>query len=197
MGGYPNAAAYRFKLVDTDFYDVVKNKQPYPGREGNPENSEVEALLSGTPCRSERGTTLGGNANNGEVVLYNMAGAPGFGDPIERDIAAVKKDLEEGIYSAQAAERVYGVISHYYESARTWTVDSAASEKKRSEIKSLRRERSVSFSEFHERERRCILDRQLSRPNVEAMQESFDLSSKWAREYREFWNLPEDFNFIG
>ena len=152
-------------------------------------------MLTGTPSRSERGTTLGGNANNGDVVVYNMAGAPGFGDPLGRDPEAVKEDLEGGIYSPQAAERIYGVISSYDPATQTWSINIEKTEKKRSEIKALRQERSVPFSEFYEKQKERILNRQLNPPFIEAMQESFALSSKWAKEYREFWNLPEDFNF--
>ena len=38
-----------------------------------------------------------------------------------------------------------------------------------------------------------ITNNQLSEPVKRMFKESLELSNQWARNFREFWNLPEDF----
>jgi N-methylhydantoinase B len=44
----------------------------------------------------------------GDEVLLDAPGGGGFGDPRERDRAAVARDLTEGIVSPEAARELYG-----------------------------------------------------------------------------------------
>jgi N-methylhydantoinase B len=46
----------------------------------------------------------------GDLVLLQSSGGGGYGDPLQRDPAAVARDVEDGVVSADRAERVYGVI---------------------------------------------------------------------------------------
>jgi hypothetical protein len=46
-----------------------------------------------------------------------------------------------------------------------------------------------------ESERRRLLDRDLIEPIQRMYAESMRLSERWAREFRSFWDLPEDFDF--
>ena len=43
----------------------------------------------------------------GETVTFFTAGGGGYGDPAERDVAAVKRDVELGYVSAECATRDY------------------------------------------------------------------------------------------
>jgi N-methylhydantoinase B len=45
-----------------------------------------------------------------DVVSLRMPGAGGYGDPLERDPAAVAADVADGKVSAEAAGRDYGVV---------------------------------------------------------------------------------------
>ncbi len=57
---------------------------------------------------------VGGKASEamayGEVVSFQLAGGGGYGDPFQRDPAAVEADVRRGLISPEAAERHYGVI---------------------------------------------------------------------------------------
>ena len=44
-------------------------------------------------------------------------------------------------------------------------------------------------------ERKRILDRDMIEPAQRMYAESMRLSPRWAAEFREFWDLPEDFEF--
>ena len=45
----------------------------------------------------------------GDVVSFRLAGAGGYGDPSDRDPAAVKRDLADGFISPENAMKNYGV----------------------------------------------------------------------------------------
>jgi N-methylhydantoinase B len=44
----------------------------------------------------------------GDVLVHQSAGAGGYGDALERDPAAVARDVQNGFVSSDAAARVYG-----------------------------------------------------------------------------------------
>ncbi|MBS1879639.1 MAG: hydantoinase B/oxoprolinase family protein [Actinobacteria bacterium] len=46
----------------------------------------------------------------GDVVQYTWQGGGGYGDPLDRDPAAVAADVEAGLISATRASEVYGVV---------------------------------------------------------------------------------------
>ena len=60
-----------------------------------------------------------------------LAGAGGWGDPLERDPAAVLKDVRNELLSATKAAADYGVV---VDTAR-WTVDAAATASAAREIR--------------------------------------------------------------
>jgi N-methylhydantoinase B len=48
--------------------------------------------------------------NAGDLVSLRLPGAGGYGNPRERDLAAVERDLRDGKLSVEAAEREYAVV---------------------------------------------------------------------------------------
>ena len=66
------------------------------GREIEP--SPLPGKVSGFPVQA------------GDLVLLQSSGGGGFGDPLERDLEAVARDLADGVVSPKKAERVYGVV---------------------------------------------------------------------------------------
>jgi N-methylhydantoinase B len=59
------------------------------------------------------GKTLRGKGQQtippGERLRLELPGGGGFGDPCERDPEKVRADVRDGLVSAEAAEKVYGV----------------------------------------------------------------------------------------
>jgi len=70
----------------------------------------------------------------GDVFRHEVAGAGGWGDPLERDPAAVLKDVRNEMISLHAAADDYGVIIN----TPTWTVDAAATQRRRTSIRAAR-----------------------------------------------------------
>jgi len=63
-----------------------------------------------------------------------LAGGGGYGDPLERDPAAVLRDVRNEVLSAEKAAADYGVVID----TRGWTVDAAATRTRRATIAAAR-----------------------------------------------------------
>ena len=70
----------------------------------------------------------------GEVFRHELAGAGGWGDPLERDPEAVLKDVRNELISLSAAANDYGVVIDTH----NWKVDEAATQRLRTEIRTAR-----------------------------------------------------------
>ena len=75
----------------------------------------------------------------GEVFRHVLAGAGGWGDPLERDPNAVLKDVRNELLSLAKAEADYGVIID----AQRWRVDAPATQQRQAEIRAVRAWREV------------------------------------------------------
>lgn len=64
-------------------------------------------------------------------VFIRPAGGGGYGDPLQREPERVLTDVMDGYVSKEAARDLYGVLVD----TQTWTVDAAATESLRSELK--------------------------------------------------------------
>ena len=73
------------------------------------------------------------------ILRHVLAGAGGWGDPLERDPAAVLKDVRNELLSAAKAATDYGVIVD----TKTWTVDAAATKAARDGLRAARAWREV------------------------------------------------------
>ncbi len=195
-GGYPGATSYRHNVRDTNFFELVGGVLPYPVRDGDPENSEIERLVEGDADFDQRTLTMPDRMGDGDLYLSPMRGGSGIGDPLERDPAAVVEDLRAGYLIERLVTSAYGVVL-----TDAGDLDAAATTARRDRIREERLEGSSSFDDWFEAERERILAH--ARPDgdrfIGAVQrmyaESMRLSEGWATEYREFWRLEPDFVF--
>jgi N-methylhydantoinase B len=99
FGGYPGSCA-QFELVRGG--DVLAQM----GRgEAIARLQDADGEHSVLPSVS-----AGAVINRGEVVNVRLQNGGGYGDPIERDMAAVERDVADGAVSPERAEAVYGVV---------------------------------------------------------------------------------------
>jgi N-methylhydantoinase B len=66
-------------------------------------------------------------------VIVRTGGGGGWGDPLERDAALVRADVIEEFISRDAADEHYGVVLR-----DDLTLDQAATEQRRSALRSVR-----------------------------------------------------------
>ncbi len=195
-GGYPGATGYRHNVRDTNFFELAGGFLPYPARDGNPEESEIEELVEGRAQFDQQTLTMPETMKSGDLYLSPMRGGSGTGDPIERDPSAVAADVEGNYLIERLAESLYGVIL-----AEDGSADLEATARRREELRESRREHSVSFDQWYGAERARVLAHASEgggefHSAVQRMYaESMRLSAPWAAEYREFWDLPEDFAY--
>ncbi|GAB3449618.1 hydantoinase B/oxoprolinase family protein [Streptomonospora sediminis] len=91
---------------------------------GGPAERHLGGLVAAEPVRA------------GEVIRIRTTGGGGWGDPLERDIAAVLADVRCGKVSRRAARNDYGVCVEGPGDAPT--ADPAAAERLRAELRSAR-----------------------------------------------------------
>jgi len=192
-GGYPNATGYRLYAKNTNMEEIIKNRWEYPLGDPDPTNGEFERLLKGDITRKSYCSIYPITFENLDLFYYFMSGGPGYGDPLEREIGQIIQDLNDGFYTEDIVKNVYGVIARFNDVKKEWEIDEKATEIKKEELKKERREKSITFEEYWEEEKRKITENKLSDPVKLMYSESLKLSEKWAKEFKEFWKLPENF----
>jgi N-methylhydantoinase B len=184
-GGYPAATGYRHNIRNNDLLELVERREPYPMHEPDPADSQLERKIKGERQFDIEATTLPEVMRQGDLYLCCFRGAAGLGDPLERPYESVMADVEGDYLLARYAEPVYGVVEG----------DREATEKRRAAMREERARKAVPVREWMAGERRRILDREMIEPLQRMYAESMRLSERWAQEFREFWELPDDFDF--
>ena len=134
-GGVPTRRVYRLLEKDA-LLQVRADRQvfrPYGlrgGGEGAPSANWLDRGDGPEPIASKITTTL----RQGEVFGHEIAGGGGWGDPLERDPAAVAEDVRNGFVSHASAAETYGVVVD----RSRWSVDLPASQSLRSRLRSER-----------------------------------------------------------
>ncbi len=192
-GGYPNATAYRLYAKNTNLKEIFQNREDYPLGDPDPTNGEFEKFLKADIVRKPYCVIYPVLLKNYDMFHYTMSGGPGYGDVLERKVESVKQDLDDGIYTADFVNNIYGVVANYDESNEEWVIDENATKARKEELRTERTEKSMTFEEFWEYEKKKLTEDKLYEAVKLMYSESLKLSDKWAKEFREFWKLPDGF----
>ena len=87
---------------------ILSDRHKYPPQGllgGQPGSKSIVALSDGTRLHPKSRSVL----KPGETLHIHFPGGGGFGPPAERARAAIKRDIEFGYVSQNAAEKLYGV----------------------------------------------------------------------------------------
>jgi N-methylhydantoinase B len=134
-GGVPFRRDYRF-LEEEAVLQVRSDRRRfrpyglYGGRAGRPSWNWLDPDGERRELPSKFCTTI----RRGELFRHEVAGAGGFGDPLERDPAAVARDVRNEVVSVAAARADYGVIVE----PRSFEVDRAGTERLREQMRTAR-----------------------------------------------------------
>ncbi len=134
-GGVPFRRDYRF-LEEEGVLQVRSDRRThrpfglYGGSPGQPSENRMDPDGENRPLPSKLTMTV----RRGEVFRHVLAGGGGWGDPLERDPAAVLRDVRNALLSPERARAEYGVAVD----AATWTVDAAETERLRAAIRRRR-----------------------------------------------------------
>jgi N-methylhydantoinase B/oxoprolinase/acetone carboxylase alpha subunit len=193
-GGYPNATGYRLYAKNTNMQEIIDKRLDYPLGDPDPSDGEFEKLLKGDITRKPYCSIYPITLENYDLIYYSLSGGPGYGDPLERKVDQIKQDLDDGFYTEDIVRNVYGVVANYNEKTLEWEIDEKATKARKEEMMKERKEKSMNFEEFWEREKKKIIEDNLSEPVKLMYSESLNLSKNWAKEFKEFWELPENFD---
>ena len=195
FGGYPGNTGYRHGLNGTDMKERIANKEPYPVLDGDPENAQLSKLAKAQQEIFDN-QQLSGPHPYGEYDLYASVqrGAPGLGDPLDRDPAAVEKDLNSGDLMPRFAKTIYGVVASQNDDGR-WVVDVKATHRYRASYRKRRLKKAIDTKDFLAKERERVLAKDFITPVYNMYKSSLSLSADWRKKFYEFWDLPEDFSF--
>jgi N-methylhydantoinase B len=132
-GGVPFRRDYRF-LEEEGILQVRSDRRrfrPYGLYGGQPGRPSWNWLNPETENRS-LASKLTMTIRRGEVFRHEVAGAGGYGDPLQRDVAAVERDVRNELVSVAAARADYGVV------IEAGAVDPAATLRLRDEMRRAR-----------------------------------------------------------
>lgn len=193
FGGYPGACGYRHNVLKADLLERFKKHEPYPSREDDPADSEITKFCKGEHLFDGRTLNYPYRMEHGDIYYSYYRGAGGLGDPLEREPLLIEKDLQGNFILPRYAEKVYGAA--LVKGDGSFAVDTAATAKRRDEIRVERADRAVPVKQFLAEERRKILDGDIDEVLRRMYNSSFELSARWGSHFREFWDLPGDFEF--
>lgn len=159
----------------------------------DPRHPSIEKLGEGNYHLTEAPILLPEALSRYSLIEADHGGSAGFGDPIERDPALVKKDLNHDLTTLQTARDVWGVEAHYDKTAKEWVIDEAATIKLRTALMDQRKKRGIPFQQWWKQSRARVIKKDLIEPVRRMFNESMELSPAYTREFTEFWGLPEDF----
>jgi len=127
---------------------------------------------------------------DGDIYVLNSHGEAGWGDPIERDIGLIEKDLNEGWMSPDVAKQVYGAAAQFIDGR--WKADEKDTVRARQAIRQTRRTKAKPFKEWWSHERESVLNKEF-RDEVIYIYQDVLKDQKSGPEFRGFWRLDDDY----
>ncbi len=139
-GGVPFKRDYRFNEAEAvlQVRSDRRDHRPFGLYGGSPGQPSANHLNPDGENRALPGK-LTMTVKRGDVFRHVLAGAGGWGDPLERDPAAVLKDVRNDLLSREKAAADYGVEVD----TQRWVVDEAATKRRREEMRRVRGWREV------------------------------------------------------
>jgi N-methylhydantoinase B len=74
----------------------------------------------------------------GDLFHHTLAGGGGYGDPLERDVSLILRDLHQGRVSAEGVQKDYGVVAAM--KGTEWVVNQEATD----DLRAARRSAKVA-----------------------------------------------------
>jgi len=146
-GGVPFRRVYRLDEAEAmlSVRSDRKTHRPfglYGGSPGLPSENYLNPGTDNRPLPSK----LTMQIQRGDVFCHVHPGGGGWGDPLERDPAAVLKDVRNEFLSSAKAAADYGVVID----TDTWSVDVAGTERRRADLRRRRGWTEVPKVQWHD-----------------------------------------------
>jgi acetone carboxylase alpha subunit len=194
FGGYPGGRRNTILLRHDNLPERMEKQQPLTYELGHPATLQDRFPGEVYDCGLIPAPR---ELFEGDLLATNNASGGGIGDPIERNPAGVKADLDDGLCTEWQARSIYCVEVRYDEEAKEWVVDEAATTELRQEKRKERSGRGVPVKEWWQKSRARLLERDIDPQLLEMYGSSAKLSPAFAQEFRDFWGLPDDYALSG
>jgi N-methylhydantoinase B/oxoprolinase/acetone carboxylase alpha subunit len=193
MGGYPAAALRVWIGSGTDVKAQIEAGAQLPNTEGADRAIPqfVEEVEADWRC------VLGQNVPTAALEPFSLfsvvsGDGGGYGDPLLRSPADVLRDYSNGLSGTRVAADVYGVVVTEDEDGNIG-YDKEATEALRQKHRKERLERAIPAAEYKRRERERLVSGDIPVPAKAMYRDVMEVSPAWAKEFRTFWDLPDDF----
>ena len=113
-GGMAQRKTWRM-LADAGILQVRADRQThcaYGLQGGHPGAPGRNLLDPGLPSEQRLHGKLTMTLRQGQLFRHQLPGSGGWGDPLQRDLVLVARDLRDGLVSIEAAARAYAVVAH-------------------------------------------------------------------------------------
>jgi len=192
FGGYPGGRQITMLVRYNDLRGLLDRREPLLHEIGNP--AEFKSRVPGVVTRfTHMPPPI--EAHEGDMFITAAPGTGGLGDPIERDPGLVKSDLDNGLATEEMAKNIYCVAATFDGKSKAWKIDYAATANLRQAKRKERLARGRPMRQWWGKARERLMEKNFDGKLVEMYQNSMKMSQPFTREFREFWDLPEEFSF--
>jgi len=194
FGGYPALVNYKHRATESNLKQLIEERQPIPrGDDYDLKHPDI-GRLTGKVELGIPGDHVPHLMKEYDLYEHHWLGGGGLGDPIDRDPKSIANDLSLNYTKPIAAEKVYGISAQKDEN-NTWKIDYEKTKELRKNIRKERLKRSIPFEDWRDENRKRILGKRLAPAVMDMYKGSMSISPKFERQFRQFWNLPDDFEF--
>ena len=191
-GGYPHLNSKVVYFHDTNAFELIEKGEKLPDNfieayqmieEGKLKVGSIDDF----PGHESPPTQV----KHGDIICHADHAGSAWGDPIERKLELIVKDVEADWISPEVALSIYGAVLRPLGDGK-WEADKEASAEERRKIRRQRKERAVPAKEMFRNERQMILDRQLGRPEIREMFRDALKYGKWREHFCSFWQVQKN-----
>ncbi|MFC1944886.1 hydantoinase B/oxoprolinase family protein, partial [Chloroflexota bacterium] len=196
FGGYPSPTPHFAYMSGPNTKELIAERRPLVHEWGDPRYPDLQKNLAGVYRSFNSNPTVCDDVlKEGDMLQTYCLGGGGLGDPLERDIVLIKKDLDNGELSMEVCRNVYFVEAKFDPQIDEYIIDEQKTKELREEEKKRRLKGGIPVREWWQRSRQRILSREYPKLINDMYNDSLAKGERWPQEFRAFWDLSEDFTF--
>jgi hypothetical protein len=180
FGGYPPAGWKCFWASGTNLMELIARGEKVPATLAEAEQMLRDGTLTAEEWYCGPDNQWSPNLKDGDLFGVIYYGGVGYGDPMERDSAAIEKDLANGLMTLEGAKAAYG-----------YSGSDSATRAAQDQTRRARLEQAVPAGEWWAQERTRAGAGDVSPMVGHMFARSAKLSDVLVEEYKAFWQLGE------
>jgi acetone carboxylase alpha subunit len=180
FGGYPPAGWKCFWASGTNLHELVARGEKVPASIAEAERMLLDGTLTAESWYCGPDNQWSPNLKDGDLFGVLYYGGVGYGDPLDRDPAAIEKDLSNGLMTLDGAQAAYG-----------YTGDAERTRAEQARARQARLEQSVPARQWWSQERNRAAAGDVTSMVAHMFARSAKLSDAIVGQYKTFWQIDE------